>query len=221
MGGTQSCAHGINEAGAVVGESDDSGGSSRAFLWTASGGMQDLGVPNGTAWAINDAGEVVGTFPGSGGEIHSFLWTAASGMQDLGSLGTGNTQASGINLSATVVGQSQMSSSSSSSYFGFYWTSSGGMTALPTLFPRASTNAIAVNAGGEIVGSAFDSNKKQRAVAWDTQTKVHDLNKSVATSPLILQMATGINTSGQIIGEGQDKTNAALTHAFLLTPLGR
>jgi probable HAF family extracellular repeat protein len=76
LGGSQSVALGINNVGQVVGRSQI--GAPRrvnapfhAFLWTAGGGMRDLGTLPGRDYAaatdINDGGMVVGqTWPGSG-----------------------------------------------------------------------------------------------------------------------------------------------------------
>jgi probable HAF family extracellular repeat protein len=48
LGGTLSDASAINELGQVVGTSTTAAGERRAFLWTASGGMIDLGMLSGS-----------------------------------------------------------------------------------------------------------------------------------------------------------------------------
>ncbi len=63
-GADQSLAFGVNDAGQVVGYSSASTGN-RAFLWSASTGMQNLGdLPGGSdvsqAAGVNNAGQVVG-----------------------------------------------------------------------------------------------------------------------------------------------------------------
>jgi probable HAF family extracellular repeat protein len=72
----------------VVGYSSGPGGT-RAFLWTASGGLKDLGtLPGGNysrAFGINNLGAVVGTSRSSAG-TRAFLWTSIAGMRDLNGL---------------------------------------------------------------------------------------------------------------------------------------
>ena len=62
LGGADSYAYGINEAGQVVGASGTAGRDTHAFLYS-NGTMQDLGTLGGTfsaAQDINEAGQVVG-----------------------------------------------------------------------------------------------------------------------------------------------------------------
>ena len=102
--------HAINDSLQIVGTSQNSSGSWRAFIAapdsaiTASG---DLGV--GAANAINSSGEVVGLGGGQG-----FIWTSASGRRTLMSLvpsGSGwNSLDSGeaINDNGVIVGYGYM-----------------------------------------------------------------------------------------------------------------
>src|SRR5713101_554943 len=84
--GGSSYAYAINNAGQVVGCYESGAGNFQAFLWTESGGMQDLGTLGGgssAASGINSEGQVVGWSVTSAGDAHAFLWTAATGMRDL------------------------------------------------------------------------------------------------------------------------------------------
>jgi probable HAF family extracellular repeat protein len=80
LGGTNSHADAINNAGQVVGDADTKGGALHAFLFTK-GMMQDLGVLPGMTSSeglgLNDKADVVGT---SGG--HAFLYSNGI-MEDL------------------------------------------------------------------------------------------------------------------------------------------
>ena len=82
LGGDQSTANGINNQSEVVGASTNAAGEMRAFYWTASRGMVDLGP--GIANAISDAGDIVGLAPvGLSGEFevwHATRWRGAGGV---------------------------------------------------------------------------------------------------------------------------------------------
>jgi probable HAF family extracellular repeat protein len=85
----------INERGDIVGFSNPAGPGdpsgefiAHAFLWTRSGGMEDLGTLPGDetsqAFAINERRQVVGVSSGPGGN-RAFLWQNGV-MRDLGAL---------------------------------------------------------------------------------------------------------------------------------------
>jgi probable HAF family extracellular repeat protein len=89
LGGEWSVASGVSADGAVVvGWSHDAAGNWRAFRWTASGGMQDLGTLPGGGGSFArgvsaDGAVVVGYAYNAAGQLCAFRWTAARGMEDL------------------------------------------------------------------------------------------------------------------------------------------
>jgi probable HAF family extracellular repeat protein len=110
LGGPDSQAYGINDAGPVVGVSDTIPGFAHAFITGPNGqGMTDLGALSGEvsrAYGINDAGQVVGYFQTIPGLPHAFFTGPnGQGMTDLGTLvGGTSSEARGINDAGQVVG---------------------------------------------------------------------------------------------------------------------
>jgi probable HAF family extracellular repeat protein len=81
LGGRYSEGRAINDAGQVVGFSEDALGNRQMFLWDSALGMVALGP--GYPWAINDAGQVVGS-RSRGGD--AFYWDSETGMIGLDEL---------------------------------------------------------------------------------------------------------------------------------------
>jgi probable HAF family extracellular repeat protein len=91
LGGFESSASGINDAGQVVGFFLSNNGETHAFITSPDGvGMTDLGTLGGnysTATGINDMGQVVGYSTVNGGQTHAFITGPNGvGMTDLGSV---------------------------------------------------------------------------------------------------------------------------------------
>jgi len=158
LGGDGSCALGINNSGQVVGWSMAPGDPNevmdpndpnepndidpppvrRAFVWTAVGGMVDLGTLGGRsscAYDVAEDGYAVGwsdtaagnpSDPNELAERHVFLWHADEGMLDMGTLGGPIAEAWGIGP-AGVVGHSL---DANDIHGGFCWEGSGPLQSL-------------------------------------------------------------------------------------------
>lgn len=153
LGGPVSFASGINDSGAVVGQSNPAGpdsGSYHAFLWEPSVGMRDLGTLGGnwsSAIDVNNAGQVVGSAATASGELHAVLWTAGT-ITDLGP-----GAAIGINDHGQIVGRFLMPDGQQRAGF---WEK-GVVTDLNALLPVGSGWSIvtprSVNAEGQVAGT--------------------------------------------------------------------
>jgi len=178
--------YGLSDTGTAVGVMYNwGGGSARAFRWTGSGQLEDLGTlgyKDSYAWGINGDGSViVGQAEDSGPWLppsQAFRWTPTGGMQGLGWL-----PQSGVSLAkavsrdgSTIVGISMVGLDDRA----FIWTEPTGMKALPflpgTAYPWCG--AYAVNADGSVVvGESYASDGYSYAVRW-VNGKVMDITNS-------------------------------------------
>ncbi len=214
LGGTDSVALGLNEAGQVVGYSylpDNT--TFRAFLYS-NGTMHDLGTLGGAhsiATGINEAGQVVGYayLPDNAVE-HAFLYSNGT-MHDLGTLGGIDSFATGINEAGQVVGYSDPLGNVGQHAFLY---SNGTMHDLGTL-GGAYSLAYGINEAGQVVGRADLPNTAFHAFLYSNGT-MHDLNSLLPVgSGWVLFEARAINNAGAIVGTGSHNG----TRAFLMQPL--
>jgi len=111
QGGSSVGRHMDSVGGQVVGSSGLTHGSgTRAFVWSASSGMRDLGTLQGgdysEAFGVNDAGTVVGD-SNTPETMRAFVWNAREGMRELSPLpGDSASRAFAINNSGQIVGYS-------------------------------------------------------------------------------------------------------------------
>jgi len=241
-----SLAYDINEAGQVVGDSPSAAldGSDHGYIWDREHGMVSIGklgdpgaYDHTVAHAINDAGQVVGW--SYVGPAHAFLWDAASGMVDLGTFTGWASFAYDINNLGQVVGAYNSNSAMNNrGQLAFRWDAANGMIDLGTLGLSfggtlgvdefVSSAARAINDQGDVVGTAttsivspeFDYGGKDvlHAFLWRSGVMT-DLNDLIfAGSGWTLEVATDINSIGQIVGWGI-RTGPPRQRAFLLTPI--
>jgi len=210
--GNYSVPYGINNLGQIVGFATTSSGQDHAFLWTNSGGMQDLGtLGSGQSFAqgINDFRQVVGAAQiiSNGSFLNrAFTWTKSGGMQDLGTLGGSQANAYAINGFGQVVG---FSVTSNNLTHAFLWTKSGGMQDLGTLGGGQTSLAHGISNLGQIVGTSGN-----HAFLWANSGGMTDLGTLGGGQ----SSAGGINDFGQVVGISL--TSSGLNHAFLWTKNG-
>src|SRR4029079_15423250 len=171
---TYSRANSINSFDQVVGFSGPALDTpkSRAFFWSKSTGMLDLGTLGGSyaqAFAINDSGFITGNSqvrPSAtdAGAVHAFLSPSplsagAIGMRDLGTLGGNSSYGMAINANHHVVGYSTVNKVDSRVHA--FWFDGTGMKDLGTLAPKFSSPleeqsvALGVNSFDQVVGYSY------------------------------------------------------------------
>jgi probable HAF family extracellular repeat protein len=231
-GGTDAQAIFINEGGQVVGFSYTSSAPSTfcgaftsatgSFIWDREGGMKDLGSLGGSctlATDFNDQGQVVGSSNLAGDQsVHAFLWEHGS-IQDLGgSLGGDFTGAFGLNAQGQAVGFAYLPEDTT--FHGALWMHVGKLTDLGVVGNDPCSDAVAINANGQVVGDSspvcdeFDDDA--RAFLWEDGS-LFDLNTLIPLgSALYLRHTYTINDRGEIAGTGVDA--GGNEHAFLAIP---
>jgi probable HAF family extracellular repeat protein len=221
QGATESYATSINNLGQVAGQfaSPATGGAYHAAIF-ANGSVTDLGsLDNGLASAlalgINASGQVVGesqTGTGSSSSTdHAVLFSGGT-IKDLGTFGGDTSVANGINAAGEITGSADTTGDQEGHAFIYQ---NGVMTDLGTLGGDFSTGQ-GINSEGDVVSfSAVTDNLYDDATLYEDGT-LYDLNNLIPANPnYYLDVATGINDQGQIVGYGDDGN---LYSAFLLTP---
>ena len=170
LGGSNSVAYAINDAGQIAGDSRTKlDAATHAFLWDANTKvMHDLGTlggPYSSMSAMNALGQVTGSSANANAGVeHAFLWrNNGTRMVDLGGLG-GNSYGRALNSAGQVVGWSYLSDSTT--YHAFVWrndaTSIQDLNALidtqDPLKPYVTLmSAESINDAGQILANGEDS----------------------------------------------------------------
>ncbi len=184
------------------------GQASHAFLWTASGGMEDLGVVPGwidsLGYAINRSGAVVGFDDNESGAA-AFGWTNTLGMRLLNGLSRVDTSASAVNSSGQVVGYSLIESCNC--FHAFLWTREGGAQDLGTLGGPGSM-ATGINDSGEVVGYSDTAIGVTHAFLWTQSAGMQDLaNLTEKQCQACEAYALAIDNNGVIVGAASANKN--------------
>jgi probable HAF family extracellular repeat protein len=161
------------------------------------------------AWGINALGQVVGN---NQGMSNPYLWTPSVPNGTTGSFtilrqSTGHAYA--INASGQVVGDYSDSTGGGA----FLWTPSIPNGTTGTFLNIGSGSAKAINASGQVVGASLGH---AFLYSGGVMEDLNDLLDPITGAGWVLEGATGINASGQIVGWGSHNGQET---SFLLTPM--
>ncbi|HEX7517532.1 MAG TPA: DUF3466 family protein [Chthoniobacterales bacterium] len=248
-GEVYSRATGINASGQVVGFSGakpDDSSANRAFIWSASTGMLDIGTLGGAsaqAFGINDSGFVTGTAQVADssrlGVTHAFIYQPLSiprpntkKMIDLGTLGGNDSYGMAINANNHVVGYSTLNGGIDRVHA--FLHDGRKMRDLGSFDGSVSGNdqsyALGINIIDQVVGYSYIPARSEEGVSASahpvkqvafiySQGEMMDLNGLIgleAAKRYWLRAATGINNNGQIVAIAEDLGTNEV-HAVLLT----
>ena len=211
LGGVESYAHGINDAGQVVGSAQIITGEMHAFLYAADTmiDLHPVGSSQSAAIAINNAGQVAGYNLTAAGECHAFVWQNGI-LSDIGAIGLTSCEIWDINALGEIVGVLQ---TVSAELHAFAWTSTLGIVDLGTL-GGVESHPYRISDTGQIVGATLTG-------------QVNTQNSPITQAFLyrgggVTQLGTlggessaalGVNNIGQVVGGAETSTGER--HAFL------
>lgn len=223
-GSASAVAHGINDAGEMVGI-----GSSRAIHWASAHAVPTFlpthpgaTVVTSRAWKLNEQGDIVGHARDVLGRQRATLWRHDGTMVDLGSLNPAHaSEAVDVNESGQIVGRSfvgvvpgSTTGTLQGQAFLYEEGSMRGLGLLPSLPAAVHSVANAVNDAGWVVGHVEQiAGLASRAVLW-RNGQIVDLNDYLPTdSGWTLTSAVDVTTRGDIVGRG---TFAGSSRPFML-----
>jgi probable HAF family extracellular repeat protein len=216
--GGNSYAYMINNRGLVAGSSEldpENYELQHAFVWTPQAGMTDLGVLEPTYYwsfprAINDRGEVVGE--SEGGQMIAYSWTRTGGMVNLGTNGADHSYALDVNSHGLVVGGNELGYYET--YHALVWRPDHSVIDLGTLPGDDTSEGIAVNDHGQVVGVSYGSGLYQ-TFSWTQAGGMRGLG----TLGGRYSFPTAENDHGWVVGLSTIRGDLH-TRAFLWTPRG-
>jgi probable HAF family extracellular repeat protein len=219
LGGHDSTAYLINEAGMVAGEARVTGESfNHGFVSRAGGaGIVDIGTLGGdesTPYALNARGQLVGASTMAGERsLHAFLYQDGA-MRDLGTLGGNYSSAQAINDAGEIAGMSTPGADQPGHLF--LWRE-GAMTDLGLPGNAVgSSAATAINAAGQILGTTFAAHGPTFFLY--SEGKFIDVFTLLDDASGFTLNSAYLNDAGQIAGTMRNELTGA-ARSFLLTPV--
>ena len=200
LGGEESYASSINDAGQIVGYSYHATNHRRAaFIWDSNDGMRDItpGEEESYARALNNAGQVVGYSYTASGEEYSFIWDSTNGLRNLG---IGRKRPMAINDLGQFVSYAmteiEFDELAILALRAFLHTEGDAGVDLGTLGGFASS-AFGINDLGQVVGcSCFSpSSQSMHAFIWE-----NSIMRDLGTLGGIESKAFAINENSVVVG---------------------
>ncbi len=217
LGGDQSFAADINNAGLVVGRAFDAAGSARGFVWTSATGMRALSGGDPFSLATATAPGMQGPVAGSAGlPLLPGRWRTTGTPFSAFTLPRGFNQGQGTAIDARndVVGSA---STSTGLVRAFFRSSAGAMRVLRVPDIRNS-EAASISNSLRVVGTAYDDPFFLTS-AWLARTPAAParllLELVPAEAAWTFAYATSVNDRGQIARTGLHRGR---TRGYLLTP---
>jgi probable HAF family extracellular repeat protein len=232
LGGSNSEARGINEAGMVVGSADvlrefDFGQGPvmmnvpRAFIWDEVNGMRDLGTlgtdtQGSRGMGMNEEGQVVGwSIAGEASEL-AFVWSEDTGMRALDGLaGPGSDgRAIAVNNDGIVVGYSW---NAQGILRAALWDPNGQIIELGVMPGDHSSIAWSVNESGYVVGRSETIASESHAFIWSQASGMIALADLTTNAEGWDSLnAWAINEKNEIVGVGRFDEGF---RAFVMVPV--
>jgi probable HAF family extracellular repeat protein len=195
LGGNESQATGINNAGFVAGYAKTTSGAIHAARWK---GMTPIdlgpgasGGTNSYATGINNAGVVVGYAETASGSSHATRWNGTSPTDLSRGASDVDSAAYGVNDAGQVVGYIHTGSD-----FAIHATLWNGTIATDLGGPNTTSEATAINNAGVVVGDyGYGGPDFLGALQWNPNTTIPIELDNLGP----ISAVTGINDAGQVV----------------------
>ncbi len=230
LGGLNSVANSINNAGQVVGWADTASGAQHAFAWSG-GRMTDLNslLPSASPWVLNVAtsinsfGDIVGNgtyTPTPSGPTYPAAFFLHGSTVTLVATGAG---ANAINDSNQVVGS--LLNPNPNLNQAYTWDPTTGLTSLSPLTTGGFSNAYDINNSGVIAGVSQYNTSNQfdyDPTLWNLSSGIYvptDLGNMGSLAGMAPDgTASAISNTGEVIG--WSTINSSATFTAYLDPTG-
>jgi uncharacterized repeat protein (TIGR01451 family) len=181
----------INNNGQVVGFLAGTNGTTRAFIWDSTTGMQELDNGTSSALSINSNGQAVGFFRVAP-NFHAIRWENNQKLP-LSTPVDNSSWATSNNDNGDIVGYTNIFGTGAQA---FIWNGGNMKNAinLGTLDNASTTRAWDINNQGKVVGQSGS-----KAFFWTASGGMKDLGSLGGTS-----QALGINTNSQVVGKSNN-----------------